>query len=230
MFKRLSILLFCITLSHADYTITSVDKERLTIEKSTWPIGTSGIILHQINQKHKSILARVEVISNEKNTQLKILPFIDLKQEALPTLMRTPVVGDTVRLGWMHDRILLVAPTHASYDLVMQSQKDKTFISPDLFAVLISKEGHPSPLKEDFKNFCKDYDIGLIEFIIGQKIFKVDAHAFKVIETIDVDFPKTKAQVPFYSRVKEIHADMWGEGSDEIKDYKSYYLSLLGEK
>ena len=129
----------------------------------------------------------------------------------------------------MHDRILLIAPTEASYDLVTTSQKNKTFINADLFAVSISKEGHPSPLKEDFQRFCTDYDVGIIEFVVGQKVFRVDAYAFKVLEKIDVNFPQTKAQVPFYSRVEKIHADMWGEGSDEIKHYESYYLSLLGE-
>jgi len=230
MFKRLSILLFLITLSHADYTITEAHEDTITIEKTSWPIGTSGIILHKINAKHETILARAEVISNNENTQLKILPFTDLIQEALPTLSTIPAVGDTVKLGWMHERVLLVAPTKNTYDQVTASQKDKTFVNSDLFAVAISKEGHPSPLQSDLQSFCLDYDIGVIQFIVGKKIYKVDAYSFKVLEMIEVNFPQEKAQLPFYSRIKEINADMWGEGSDEIEHYENYYLSLLGEK
>lgn len=230
MFKRISILLFCITLSHADYTIIDANKDIVTIKKTKWPVGTSGIVLHKINQKHETILGRVEVVSHGDTTQLKVLPFTELKQEALPTLKTRPAKGDRVRLGWMHKRILLIAPTKESYELVTRSQTDQTFISSDLFAVTISKEGHPSPLKADFKRFCTDYDIGVIEFIVGQTIYKVDAYSLKVLEKIAVNFPQAQAKVPFYSRVEKIHADMWGAGSDRIKDYEKYYLRLLGEK
>ena len=229
MLKRLSILLLLVSFSHADYTIKQAHEDTLTIEKTNWPIGTSGIVIHKINDQHETILSRVEVISNENQTELKILPFNDLQQEALPTLKTTPTEGDRVRLGWMHERVLLIAPNKKSYNLVIASQKDQTFINSDLFAASISKEGHPSPLKEDFQNFCLDYDIGVIQIIVGKKIFKVDAYSFKVLATIEVDFPEVKAELPFYSLIDDIHADMWGEGSDEIKDYNGYYLSLLGE-
>lgn len=230
MLQRLSILLFLITFSHADYTIIDANEDSVVIEKTTWPVGTSGIILHEINAQHESILARAEVISNEETTTLKILPFTDLKQEALPTLSRVPSIGDSIKLGWMHERALLIAPTQKTYDLITKSQETITFINSDLFAVELSKEGHPSPLKSDFKRFCLDYDIGLIEFIVGNIMYKVDAHSLKLLERIEIDLPKEEAQLPFYSRVKEINADMWGEGSSEIEDYPTYYLSLLGEK
>jgi hypothetical protein len=229
MFKKLSLFLLLINFLSADYTITEATEDTVSIEKTAWPVGSSGIIMHKVNDQHQAILARVEVISNETKTQLKILPFKDLFQDALPTLTTEPAVGDTVKMGWLHDRVLLIAPSKKSYDLVRQSQPNKEFIDADFFAVHLSKEGHPSPLKADIQNFCRAYDIGVIEFIIGKQLFKVDANSFKVLEKISVNFPEQKTKVPFYSRLESINADWWGEGSDEIEHYESYYLTLLGE-
>ena len=229
MFKHFLVLLFLLTLAEADYKILEVTKEGISIEKTSWPIGTSGIIKHQVNDSHTAITARVEVISHDNKTHLKMLPFQDLYQDALPNLLKTPSTSDLVELGWMHNRVLVISPSQSAYQLLVKSQTDKSFINADLFALALSKEGHPSPLKEDFQLFCKSYDIGVIEFIIGQQIFKVDAHSFKVLEKIAVAFPKADVKVPFFSHLKKINADMWGEGSDEIENYSSYYLTLLGE-
>ncbi len=214
-----------------DHTVTKVEDDTLFIERSEAAVGTSGIVLHKINESYETILARVEVMANEANvTKLKVVAFEDLFQEALPKLKMKPSVGDRVRLEWMHDRVLLIAPSQESYQIVSSAQRDKSFVNSDLFAVKLSREGHPSPLKEDFQNFCADYNIGVVQLIIGKKLYKVDCYSFKVLERIDVDFPDTETKVPFYSRVKEINADWWGEGSDEITDYPAYYKKLLGEK
>jgi len=39
-----------------------------------------------------------------------------------------------------------------------------------------------------------------------------------------------KKEAPFYTRVKNIKAKFFGLGSDEIKDFDSYYEKLLGLK
>lgn len=230
MSKKLSILLLFMGLLQADYPILDITKEGVSIEKTAWPIGSSGVIIRHVNNKHEAILARVEVIQNNEKTQLKILDFTDLDQDALPTLTTKPTTKDRVKMGWLHDRILLIAPNKKSYHLVAKAQKNKTFIDPDMFAVHISTQGHPSVIEKDLKNFCKAYDVGIVEFIIDKQLFKVDANSFKVLEKIAVDFPKEKTQVPFYTRLKDFNADWWGEGSGEIENYKEYYLSLLGEK
>ncbi len=229
MFKHFLVLLLLLSLVEASYKILEANKESISIEKTSWPIGTSGIIKHQVNDSHSAIISRVEVISHDAKTHLKVLPFKDLYQDALPNLVKTPTTSDLVELGWMHERVLVISPSQSAYQLLEKSQVGKSFINSDLFALALSKEGHPSPLKEDFQRFCQSYDIGVIEFIIGQQIFKVDAHSFKVLEKITVSFPKADAKLPFFSHLKKVNADMWGEGSDEISNYDSYYLSLLGE-
>ncbi len=230
MLKKVLFFLLTLSVLQANYTITQANKKTVMIEKTSWPVGSSGIIIHPVNSKLQTILARVEVINNENQTELKILPFDDLHQDALPKLVTKPQVGDIVKMGWLHDRVLLIAPSKEIYEMVQASQPNKSFVDSDFFAVHLSKEGHPSPLKEDIQAFCQAYDIGIIQFVVGQKIFKVDANSFKVLEKIEVNFQEQTTQVPFYSHLEKIDADWWGEGSDEIEHYESYYLTLLGEK
>jgi hypothetical protein len=229
MIKYINILLFLSLSLSANYNVLEIKGQTLSITKNAWPIGTTGIVMHNINEKHQTIMARVEVISQKETTLVKFSPFSDLEQDALPTLQSSISLGDTVQLGWLHDRILVIAPTQSSYQLLQKGQKDKTFINSDLLALHLSKEGHPSPLKSDIQDFCKNYDIGVIQFVIGNTIYKVDAYSFKVLESIKATFPEQEAQVPFFSHVKEIDANWWGEGSDPISNYINYYTELLGE-
>lgn len=232
MIKLLLIFLFLsTTLMAKNYKILEVREHTLLIEKNDWAVGSSGLLIHNVNTQHSTVSSRVEVISHEKNsTTIKFINFDDLKQEALPTLNTKISTNDTVQLGWLHNRVLVIAPTQNSYQLVQKGQQDKTFINSDLFALHLSKEGHPTPLKEDLQSFCRNYDIGIIEFVIADTVYQVDAYTFTVLETIEAKFPQTKQSLPFFSHVKDINADWWGAGSGTLSHYENYYLSLLGVK
>jgi hypothetical protein len=69
--------------------------------------------------------------------------------------------------------------------------------------------------------------VGLIYFYLNQNLYTVDAKSFRVLNISKASFTQEKVQLPFYTRVKEINANWWGAGSNELKVYAPYYYSLL---
>lgn len=220
-------LFFSVTLFAEDYPITATTDHNITIDAKDVAVGTSGIVLHKVNGTFEAILAQVEVIKTGANTVLALHTFKSDAQDALPMLTLKPAVGDQVRLGWMYHRAMVIAPNLLTLKTIEKAHSSKLFIHPDLFAAFISDRGHPSPLREDFQDFCKSYDLGLLYFYTSGTVNKVDCHSFKTLKSKSLTLKNRKIQVPMYSRIKEISANWWGAGSDEIKDYDSYYLKLL---
>lgn len=230
MRKLLFFGLLTASLFAQNFTIQKADSDSIEINSQPINKGVSAIVIHRINDSFEMIVARALVVNSaEGKVTLSIKPFKDLSQEALPHLNTHPVVGDTVVVPWLYQRSLLVTPTLSSYSTLSASQSGVTFIHPDIFAAHLSKEGHPSPLKADFQDFCRQYDVGLLQFAVKSTLYKVDCNSFAVVGKEKIGETSGKQQLPFYSRIKEIDADWWGEGSDPVKDYEKYYLKLLGE-
>ena len=226
----LMFMLLLLGLGAEDFPITQVDDTTITIEVGSLPVGTSAIVLHRINANYEAILALAEVVSSKEKTLLKLQEFKSDKQDALPKLTLKPAVGDRVRLNWMYERAMVIAPNLLALKTIETRYKDKTFVHPDLFVAYLSDEGHPSPLKEDFQYFCRSYDLGLLFFYVKGSVKRVDCNSFKVLDSYAMELKDSKIEKPMYSRIKKISADWWGEGSDPIKDYDAYYLKLLEGK
>ncbi|MDH5464976.1 MAG: plasminogen-binding N-terminal domain-containing protein [Thiovulaceae bacterium] len=223
--------LFSTLLLANDYEVVTVTDDVLHIKADDVKIGTSGVVVHKVNGTFETIVSRVEVTKLKNGLAiLKMVPFTDLEQEALPRLDTKPAVGDMVKLNWLHQRVLVVASTLNAYSTLTIPRDGVTFIHPDIFAAHLSYEGHPSPLKEDFQSFCQQFDVGMVQIAVENQLFSVDCHSFVVLETKEIKVSDAKKQKPFYTRIKEIDADWWGEGSDPIVDYNKYYLKLLGQK
>ena len=204
--------------------------EMATIYVDNIDIGVSGFVIHKLSKNNSIILKDVEVVSFDKESKtatLKMSDFTDLKHDSLPNGNWNVEVGDMVMLAFGYNRALLIAPSENIYHRVTKATKQVQWLHPDIFATILSLNGHPTPLKEDFKKMHNEAAVGLVFFYINEKLLTVDIKSLKVINIVDAPLKQTTTKLPFYSRVDEIDGNWWGDGSDELESYEPYYLELL---
>ena len=213
--------------------IVSVDnsKEIATIKVDHIDVGVSGFLVHHITPEHSSILKNVTVIGFDKADKIatiKMSDFDALRNSALPYGKWKPQVGDTVELAFGYSRALLIAPSEEIYHKISKGVRIQ-WIHPDLFATVLSFDGHPTPLLSDFKNFANASSVGLLFIYLDKKVYTVDIKSFKILNITDAPFVAKKSQTPFYTRVTKIDANWWGAGSSEMDAYAPHYYELLVE-
>lgn len=211
--------------------VVSVDYEEETLNVSVDKIdlGVSGFVIHNINSEHTSIMKNVVVINfdaQKKIATLKMQDFNALQNNSLPTGKWEVKVGDTVELAFAYSRALLIAPSEEIYYRISRSVNVQ-WIHPDLFATILSFNGHPTPLKEDFEDMAISSSVGLLFIYLEKKVYTVDMHSFKILSISDAPLVQESTKLPFYSRVDEIEANWFGEGSDELEEYEPHYYELL---
>lgn len=213
-------------------TIQSVDGDVATAKVDKIDVGVSGFVVHKLDKNNSSIIKNATVIAFDKVKKvayLKLSPFKLLKNNALPKGKWQVKVGDKVVLAFGYTRGLLIAPTEDIYYRITKNSKQVQWLHPDIFATLLSYNGHPTPLKEDFDAMCATTSIGLIYFYLNKNLYTVDAKSFKVLNIAKAPFEQEELKLPFYTRVKEINANWWGAGSNRMKTYAPHYYSLLIE-
>jgi hypothetical protein len=215
-------------------TIQSVDNENnvATIQVDKVDVGMSGFVVREFNGERSSILKNVVVESFDVKSgkaRLKLSEFNDLQSTALPQGKWTVQKGDAVVLAFAYTSALLIAPNSDIYYKITKSTKTIDWIHPDIFAVLLSKNGHPTPLKEDFKEMSLSTYVGLVFIYLDKKLYTLDAKTFKILNTSDALLEQQNVQLPFYSRIDEIDASWFGEGSDELESYEPHYYELMIE-
>ena len=211
--------------------LLSLDEEAktATVKVDKLDIGMSGFLVHTLNKNHSSILWNVTVSEYDKESKIATLEFSEfdtLKNNALPSGKWKAVEGDTVELAFAYSRSLLIAPSEEIYHRITKSVKTE-WVHPDIFATILSYRGHPTPLKEDFKAMSIASSVGLLFIYLDKKLYTIDIRSFKILSISDAPLVQDSVKLPFYSRVDEIEANWWGEGSDELSDYETYYYSLL---
>lgn len=214
--------------------IVSVDEynDIATIKTKKIDIGMSGFIVHRLSASHSSILKEVTVTHYDEQTQtatLKMKDFNLLESNSLPSGNWKVEVGDTAILAFGYSRAFLVAPSEEIYFKVTSATKSLEWLHPDIFASILSFNGHPSPQKEDFTGMCNSASVGLLFFYLDQKLYTVDGQSFKILNISDAPIKPDSKQRPFYSRIQEIESSWWGAGSGEMNDYTEYYYELLME-
>nr|WP_321267648.1 plasminogen-binding N-terminal domain-containing protein [uncultured Sulfurimonas sp.] len=212
--------------------LVSVDEknEIATIEIEKIDVGMSGFISHKIADGHSVILKNIEVISFDKTSKiamLKMNPYDALKNNALPNGKWTPKVGDEAILAFGYTRGILISPSEDIYHRITRSVKNLQWVHPDIFATILSFNGHPTPLREDFSKFSIATSVGLVFIYLDEKLFTVDAKSFKILTISEAKLKQDSTQLPFYTRVEEIDAAWWGEGSNELESYEPYYYEVL---
>ena len=227
----LSSHLFAIITAPIHTSVTSIDKEKKLITIPTHQeakVGMYGVIVHWFDKSHSTALSWTEVKSIEGETiTLSMTPIHALEQNALPSGRWEAKVGDEVILGYNYHRALLISPNSKIYKAVTQSYTERTWVHPDIFTAVLSMKGHPTPLKEDFAYACRTNNIGLVYFSLEDTMLTVDCQSFKILKSESNQLKTEKSQLPFYTRIRNIEANWFGSGNEELEEYAPYYIELL---
>ncbi len=211
-------------------SIVSVDKESATITVDNVDVGISGFIVKHIDSEHSYIVKSALVTKFDKETKtatLALSDFNELKQDSLPTGKWSVQVGDEAILAFGYSRALLIAPNEEIYHRITKALPTLEWVHPDLFASILSLNGHPTPLKKDFTQMCEISAVGLLYMYIHENLFTVDCKSMSVLNIANAPIKQESLQLPFYSRVSNINANWFGKGSDKLKVYDPYYYELL---
>ena len=222
------LFLLFVTLFAGETTILKTDKNSATIEPQELPIGTSGVVVHTFSPELRSIVARAILVAPDR---IEFQVYDALAQPSLPRPNITPQKGDSVILGYLDDRALIVAPNFATYQALAQEFSGYQLLHPDLFATELSKAKHPAPSKEDFKNFCNKFALSTIFLALKDETLQLDCYSFTPLKHYSFKAKGDNVHLPFYSRVKEIESSIFDFfGTKEITNYFAYYTNLVERK
>jgi len=200
-------------------------------DNGTIKVGSSGIIEHSFDASHSTIIATVVITDKiDGKLRLKILPFKNLEQQALPNYSITPKVGDKVILNYLYNRALPITPSKEIYTHVINKFSNIDWIHPDIFAAKLLKDYNPTPSVELFQKECRYEDYALIFLAVDGKGEFIDCNSMKSIKTVSLPVAND-VKAPFYSRIIAIKGRLFGLfGGDGVKNYDNYYKKLFGIK
>jgi hypothetical protein len=200
-----------------------------TIKIQKIDVGISGFLIKKITPKHTVIIKNIVVSDFDTKTNIATLclsDYVNLQNDALPQIKQIANVGDTALLAFGYSRGLLIAPSENIYYKIKKNIQIQ-WLHPDIFATTLSVNGHPTPLQEDFKEFATTTATGLFFIYIDKKLYTLDAQSFKILNISDAPFIQKDKKLPFYTRIKEIDANWFGEGKEKLVEYDPHYYSLL---
>lgn len=206
--------------------LLNVNENTATINIGNLKVGQSAVIQHNYENKKSLLIANAYVTSSNNTTStLKLLPFLDLKQNALPTSNRKAQNGDIVILNYLYDTSLIIAPSQDAFSATRNKYKDNNFLHSDLFGAKLKYEGEPIPSKETIQNYAISQNIGTLFFIIKGQVYIVDSKTFAILDsdTISYNFVEDE-KMPFYTRVEKIEKN----ALTKLLDYKSWFSFLDG--
>ena len=205
------------------------DATEVTINIEKIDVGVSGFIVHGIDSEHTTILKNAVVKSfdeQNKTAKVTISEFSGLSSSALPSGKWSVKVGDTAVLAFGYTRGLLIAPNEEIYYKITKSSKLQ-WIHPDIFATILSFNGHPTPLRSDFEEMSSSTSVGLVFIYLDERVYTLDAKSFKILATTEAKLEQKEVNLPFHTRVQKISANWWGEGSSELEEYEPHYYELM---
>jgi hypothetical protein len=203
-----------------EYTVQN-DINKLNVDI---PNKHTGVVIKDLG-KNKSIIA----IAKVNNGSIEYLPNTLLEQEYLPKVTSGVSPNDKIVFNYMYSNSVIIAPNSATYKKIKNRFSDKVnFIDIDTFSGFLNRENEPSPQKDEFIEYAKDYDIGLFYFAIDGRLYMVDARTFEIVYSRNFRVSKENIKLPFYSYTDEIRSSFFDFTENGVKDYTSYYKSLLG--
>ncbi len=210
--------------------LQNVNGNKATIAIGNLRVGQSAVIQHYYQNSKSLLVANAYVISsNSLNSTLKLTPFLDLKQNALPTSNRKAQNDDIAIVNYLYNASLIIAPSQDAFSAIRAKYKDNNFLHSDLFGTKLKIEGEPLPSKKIIQDFAIEQNIGTIFFVIDSNVYIVDTKTFTILEkdTISYNFVEDK-RMPFYTRVEKIEKNIF----NSILDYKTWRVfinSFLGD-
>jgi len=230
---RYVFFLLTLVLTHAlalEVELLDVNGTEAKVSIDQIDVGVSGFVVHRLADDRHFIVNSAVVSAfdpKKKEATLKLSKYTLFTNNNLPTLKLTAQKGDTAVLAYAYGRGLLIAPQESIYYTLKGAMKNETFIHPDIFATMLSYRGHPTPLQEDFEDFCNNVTLGLLFFYIEQNLYTTDCHTFRILNIQKAPLKQSEEKLPFYSRVEKIEANWFGKGSKRLEDYEPYYYELL---
>lgn len=194
--------------------------------------GVSGFIVRHFTKERHTILANAIVTDYDKDNgiaSLELSKYTGLRQGSLPDGTWRPQAGDEAVLGFAYSRALLIAPTDEVYHTITSRIPSLEWTHPDIFAAFLSYRGHPTPLKEDIKDFCTLTSLGLLYLYTKESLFTMDCKSLTLLQITPASMDQGEEKLPFYFRFETINQAWWGEGSDPLESYDPYYYSLISE-
>lgn len=213
--------------------LLTVEGERAAIEAPELRVGMSGFIVRKFDATHSTVIAnaRVEQTNPSNNRAiLQISKYDGLHQNALPSGTWSPKPSDEAILAYDYGRALVISPDEDTYDAITKSIPNIEWIHPDNYATFLSYEGHPTPLVQDFHDYCTANSIGLLYIQSAQTLFTLDCKSFTLLESTPSVQKNASAQTPFFTHVPKIRAAWWGAGSSRLGSYEPYYLEQMALK
>jgi hypothetical protein len=216
-------------------TLRTVNKNRATIDDSpSIVVGSSGIVVRRFGNSQETIIAKAIVLAKDGISALvELRPYDALAQNTFPKLAIAPKSGDEIRLNYLYERSLIVAPDYDNYKKITEFFPKINWVHPDIPAAYLAKKYTPNPNVKDFSELCSINLTGLILFNIEKNGYFIDCTSFKVVKTFTLTETNDEKQfiTPFYSRISSnIQTSPLVIGDKNIKDYNSYYKQLLGIK
>ena len=212
--RKILILLVTILYSFAfdsnsiNTTIITTSKHHAIVDKKI-KAGMTGYVIHD-----NMMIAKAVALGKGN---VKYLPLVKLKNTALATPQIMPQKGDKIIFGLYNFRGLIIAPNKSIYQATKEKYPNITFLNSDIFATYFENK----PTTEDFQNFCKDFNVGIIDFILDKE-YIVDCESFVILD--EKDTTNVKYTKPFFSSYKEFSKSFF---SSIPSDWGSYYKSLI---
>jgi len=199
-------------------SVIKVENSTITMSKP-FPIkGMSGIVIHNFGKGLSSITSII-VNSNQNRAQIEKGDLLNHK--GLPTPKNKAVAGDKVIGGYLYSNVLVIAPNAQTYTKITHSS-NKHWISPDLYAAFLSREGDKSINANNLKKFAIESQVGLIYIVQRGKGVLYDPISQRYISSKKLSGLPSKGQFPFYMRLGKIDSGWFS------RDAKGTYYNTIG--
>ena len=185
--------------------LNNVTGDKATIAIGNLKAGQSGIIQHKYDNG-KTLIVSAAFVENSTATSstIKFIPFMGLKQNAIPTSSRKPQDGDRFVLNYLYNESLLIAPNAESFRAVRKKFTQNNFVHSDVFGAYLKAHYEPTPSKDLIQEYALSQNMGTIFVVLDSFVYVVDAQTFIILSKKPLSYIPGDEQMPLYTRVQNI--------------------------
>jgi hypothetical protein len=190
--------------------LSNVTNETATIDIGNLKVGQSGIIQHKYADGNSIIVSSAYVESSNANSSvIKFIPFLDLKQNSIPTSNRVVENNDQFLLNFMYNQSLLITPNIDAFRAVRDKFQDNNFVHSDIFGAYLKSEYRPLPTRKMIQEFAISENLGTIFIVIKSNVYVLDSRTFTLLNKNTITNISSKTQMPFYTRIDKIESNLF---------------------
>ena len=195
--------------SNSIYTSIMTTTKHHAIIDTKVQAGMTGYVMH-----NNMMIAKALSLGNGN---VKYLPLVKLKNEALATPKIMPQKDDTIVFGLYNFRGLLIAPNQKTYIKTKEKYPNISFVNSDIFASYFTTK----PTQEDFQQFCRDFNVGIVDFILDKE-YIIDCESFVVLNEKEIKTAPYKQ--PFFANYTKFTDSLF---SIKPSNWINYYKEML---